>query len=35
LSPGCFSHSTILPSVMVELRAGIKMSWVAKTVSEG
>jgi len=22
-----------LPSVMVELRAGMKMSWVAKTVS--
>jgi hypothetical protein len=23
------SHSTILPSVMVEERAGIKISWVA------
>jgi len=23
------SHSTILPSVMVELRAGMKISWVA------
>ena len=27
--PGCLSHSTILPSVMVEDRAGMKMSWVA------
>jgi len=29
------SHSTIFPSVIVELRAGMKMSWVAKTVSRG
>ena len=29
LSPGFLSHSTILPSVMVELRAGMKISWVA------
>ena len=29
LSPGFFSHSTILPSVMVEERAGMKISWVA------
>ncbi len=28
-SPGFLSHSTILPSVMVELRAGMKISWVA------
>ncbi len=35
LSPGFLSHSTIFPSVIVELRAGMKMSWVAKTVSRG
>ena len=29
LSPGFLSHSTILPSVIVELRAGMKISWVA------
>ena len=28
-SPGFLSHSTTFPSVMVEERAGIKMSWVA------
>ena len=26
LSPGFFNHSTILPSVIVELRAGINIS---------
>ena len=33
LSPGFLSHSTIFPSVMVEERAGIKISWVAKVLS--
>ena len=28
-SPGFLSHSTIFPSVIVELRAGMKISWVA------
>ncbi len=28
-SPGCLSHSTIFPSVIVELRAGMKISNVA------
>ena len=28
-SPGCLSHSTIFPSVIVELRAGMKISKVA------
>jgi hypothetical protein len=29
LSPGFLSHSTIFPSVIVEERAGMKISWIA------
>ena len=34
LSPGCFSQLTILPSVMVELSAGMKTSLTAAVVVE-
>ena len=32
LSPGFFSHDTIFPSVIVELSAGIKISFTAAMV---
>ena len=31
LSPGAFTQETILPSVMVELRAGMKTSRIIET----